>query len=302
MKISRYIILLALAILLALSVFVAQVAFRLERTVLSYGFTYRETQSLLAPLDDTEIHAQSIGEAFRFVRKQLSFQVPRDIEETIIESAVSGFSAAWVKQTVGLWLVTAQQVLHGKRDSIEIPLALAPFKNSFISAVRGRFTIEEQMEIHHELDQIPATIDLASEIPDALKARILGIGRSMALSQIILQYIVPGLFISACFFHRRIGTGLISVGLGLTIGGLPALYYTAFRAGGVARNYARMAVRDLPDFAAWLGDGVESTLFAILQSGILTAVLVTVFGLLFLIGGGYLLIRKGDPQIQFRAG
>ncbi len=300
MKVAHIALLFVLALLLAFSVVVAQVAFRLERTVLSYGFTYREIQRILDPLDDPEIHERTISEAFRFIRRSLSLGVPRELEPYIIGSAVDGFSAAWVRQTVGLWLVTAQQILHGKRDDVEFPLSLSPFKSSFLSAIRGEFTMAETMEITTAVDEIPTTFDLADEIPDGMKRIMLSVGRSMAFTQVLLQYIVPGLLIIACFFHGRVGSGLTATGFAFLLAGVPSLIIVYPRAGMIARVAARGLSAGLPDFLSWIGPGLEQTVRSVVESGRLTAVLVTAYGVIALLGGLYLVIRKGDPRIRVR--
>jgi hypothetical protein len=298
MKILQLVVLLFIVVFLAASVLVAQVAFRVERTVLSYGFTYREMQRILAPLDDPATHESTIGQAFGFVQKSMSLGVPRELQGYIIEAAVNGFSPSWVKQTVGQWLMTTQQVLHGNRDTIEFPLSLSPFKSGFLTAVRGEFSVAEQMEISAALDEIPTTFDLADEIPEDVTRRILGVGRSMALTQVLLQYVVPGLLIAACFFHRRIGTGLVAVGLGLTVAGVPSLVVTAARARGIGRSASLSLSKALPVFLKWVADGVGPTVEAVVSSGRVTALLVTISGVVFLSAGLYLVIAKRDPRIH----
>lgn len=298
MKIPQLIILLFVVLLFVLSVLVAEIAFRTERTLLSYGFTYRELQSLLAPLDDPEVHATTISEAFRFVRRDLDFAVPRELEPYILNAAVNGFSASWIGQTAGIWLVTAQQALHGNRDTLEFPLSLSPFKSSFLSAIRGEFTMAEQLEINEAIDDIPSTIDLADQLPEKLRDRLIAVGRSMGLTQVLLQYVVPGILIIACFFHRRIGTGLAAVGIGLLVAGVPSVVVTAVRSSQVAAGVTRRAAGSLPDFADWMAEGIQSTVAVVIESGVATAVSVLVSGALLLALGLYLAIVRGDPRLH----
>ena len=302
MRIAHIVLLVVLVLFLALSIILAEVAFRSERTLLSYGYTYRELQIILEPLDDPDVHDRTISEAFRFVRKSLSFSVPRELEPYILSSAVDGFSASWVGQTLGLWLVTVQQVLHGKRETIELPLSLSPFKNAFLASVRGQFSMQEQLEINQGVDEIPSTFDVADEMPDSLKRRLLSIGRSMDFAQVMLQYLIPGLFIIACFFHRRIGTGLTATGVAFLLSGIPSLIVVYLRVEGIVASVARKVVRSLPDFLSWLGPGLEHAIRGVIVSGRLTAVLVTVYGVLATAGGLYLIIRKNDPRIHLGSG
>ena len=123
----------------------------------------------------------------------------------------------------------------------------------------------------------------------------------MAYIQIVLQYIIPGLLILACFFHRRIGTGLIAAGVGFVGAGTPSLVLIYLRARNIAQSVEAGVTEVLPAFAGWLGNGIEAGGFAILRSGGTTAILVTMSGATMLLLGILLAVKKGDPRIYLSA-
>ena len=295
------VVLILVVLLLIIVIIVAQVAFRLERTLLSYAFTYRLLQETLSPIDDPETHSESIREAFRFIRRALSLSVPREIEPFIVQAAVDGFPASWVRRSLGLWLLATEQALNGKRETIEYPLSLSTFKSAFISGVRGNFTQQEMLEIIAAVDQIPTTIDMAEELPEEIPRRLISLGRSMAYIQIVLQYIVPGLLIFACFFHRRIGTGLIAAGTGFVGAGIPSIFLIYPRADSLSRGIAGMVTNELPAFVGWIGAGIETGIFTIIRSGGATAISVTISGAIMLLLGIVLVVKKRDPKIHLSA-
>ena len=120
----------------------------------------------------------------------------------------------------------------------------------------------------------------------------------MAYVQIVLQYIIPGLLILACFFHRRIGTGLIAAGVGFVGAGIPSLVFIYPRARTFAQGVESSVSGALPSFARWIGDGIEAGIFSVVRSGGTTAILVTVSGAIMLLLGMFFAVKKGDPKIN----
>ena len=299
MKLPQLILVCLLAFVLFIAVVTAEVAFRLERTLLSYGFTYREMGRLLEPLDNADTHSETIREAFRYIRRSLSLPVPRELEPYILEAAVDGFSARWVRQTAGNWLVTTQQVLHGRRDTLEYPLSLSRFKSSLLSLVRQNVKSSFLVEITRALDEVPASVDLAGELSDGVKRQLITLGRSMSFSQVILQYVIPGLLILACFYHGKIGTGFLTVGASFVVAGLLSLVVVYGRSAAVAAAATRYLEAALPDFLSWFAEPVGSTVEAVVRSGGLTAIFVTAAGALCATIGVILVVKKGDPKIRF---
>ncbi len=294
----RWIVLGVVIVLLSLSVLIAQAAFRFERTIMSYRFTYRALQEVLVPLDDPVVHRQTIEAAFRDLRRGYSLQIPRDLEPHVADAAVIGFSAAWLRQTTNRWLISIQLVLQGRSDTLELPLSLVPFREAFLSSVSGRFPPDEMAQIRTAINEVPPTLQLADELPGDLRGRILAVGRSMMLLQIVLQYIVPGLLIVACFFHGRIGTGIAATGLAFLAAGVPSLIVVYLRADALAASARHLAARSIPAYLSWMLPAFEDTVAQLIRTGRTTAVLVTLYGIVASLIGGYLFAAKGDPRID----
>lgn len=294
----RWILLGVVIALLTLSVLVAQTAFRFERTVMSYRFTYRALQEILEPLDDPVLHGQTVDQAFRDMRRSYSLQIPRELEPHVVDAAAIGFSAARLRQTTNRWLISIQQVLHGRSDTLELPLSLVPFRDAFLSSVSGRFPPAETAQIRAVINNIPPTIQLADELPDDLRNRILAVGRSMTLVQIVLQYIVPGLLIIACFFHGRIGTGIAATGIAFLAAGLPSLVVVYLRADALAVSARHLIARSIPSYLSWMLPPLRDTAAELIRTGRTTAMLVTLYGVAATLIGGYLFAKKGDPRID----
>lgn len=295
MKLGRWILLIGVIALLALAVTVAQAAFRFERTVMSYNFTYRAMQQILEPLDDPATHAGTIREVVR------SLQVPRDLEPFVIDAALVSFSASRVRHTANRWLIAVQQVLHGRAETLVLPVSLVPFRDTFLSSISGRFPPAETVQIRAAVEQIPPNFDFATEIPQEVRDGLLTAGRLMGLVQVLLQYIVPGLLIIACFFHGRIGTGIAATGIGFLAAGVPSLIVVYARAEALAAGVRFSVARALPRYLDWMLPGLQDAVAALIATGRTTAVLVTLYGLLATGVGAYLIFAKGDPGLDLRS-
>ncbi len=301
MSAIRWVVLVAVVAMLALAVLVAQAAFRFERTVMSYRFTYGAMEQMLEPLDDPLTHARTVDEAFRAVRRETGLSVPRDLEPLVVDAVGVGFSASRLRRSANRWLITVQQVLHGRADSLVLPYSLAAFKDSLLSQAAGRFSPLEMAQIREALNQVPTTVDLADAISPEARDRFLSIGRVMGLMQIVLQYLVPGLLIVACFFHGRIGTGIAATGVAFLVAGVPSVVVVFLRADAIAASAGILVSRALPTYLAWMIPGLEASIAALIATGRTTAVLVTLYGVAAGAVGGYLIAKKGDPRIDFRA-
>ena len=298
MGVIRWILLGAVIVLLSLSVLVAQTAFRFERTLMSYRFTYGALQLVLDPLDDPVVHRETVDQAFRDMRRSYSIAIPRELEPHVVDAAAVGFSPARLRQATNRWLISIQLVLHGRSETLALPLTLVPFRDAFLSSVSGRFPPAELAQIRAAVNDIPPTIQLTDVLPDDLLNRILAVGRSMTLAQIVLQYVLPGLLIIACFFHGRIGTGIAATGLAFLAAGLPSLIVVYLRADALAASARQQIARSIPAYLAWMLPALHDTVAELIRTGRTTAVLVTLYGLVAACIGGYLVVARGDPRID----
>lgn len=301
MSAIRWVVLVAIVLLLAFAVLVAQAAFRFERTVMSYRFTYGAMERMLEPLDDPLTHARTVDEALRTLRREIGLSIPPDLEPLVIEAAGTGFSAARLRQAANRWLINTQQVLHGRAESFDLPFSLAAFKDTLLSLATGRFSPAETAQIREALTQVPTSVNLADGMSPEARDRLLSVGRMMGLMQIVLQYLVPGLLIAACFFHGRIGTGIAATGIAFLVAGVPSVVVVFFRADAIARSAGVVVSRLVPAYLSSMVPGLEASIAALISTGRTTAALVTLYGVLASAIGGYLIAKKGDPRIDFHA-
>ena len=301
MSALRWTVLVAIVVLLAFSVLVAQAAFRFERTLMSYRFTYGAMERTLAPLDDPLTHARTVDEAFRVLRRETGLSIPPELEPLVIEAAGVGFSAARLRQAVNRWLITTQQVLHGRADSFSLPFSLAAFKDTLLSLAASRFSPAETAQIREALNQVPTSVNLADGISPEARDRLLSIGRMMGLMQIVLQYLVPGLLIAACFFHGRIGTGIAATCAAFLVAGVPAVVIAFFRADAIGASAGVFVSRLIPSYLGWMVPGLQASVADLVATNRTTAALVMLYGVLASALGAYLIARKGDPRIDFHS-
>ena len=299
MKMARVILLIIVAVLLSGSVILAQLAYRIETSLLSYRYTSEILKSIIEPLDDPEIHRTTVRGAFRFLRRELSIQVPSQLEPHIISASVEGFSREWFQRTADRMLYSTQLVLNGREKSLSFPLSLGNFKSAFINSVRADFDTDEYLKIEREIGRIPSSIEITDEIPEESLNRTIGILGNTRFVLILLQYVAPAVFILLCFVFRRIGSAFTAVGAGLLVGGTSI----AVLATGFYDTLAAMASRSLrgavPEFLSWLDAGVNYLMQDFLKKLAPLAFVVSICGLVFVGIGVLLVVYKHDPEIRW---
>jgi hypothetical protein len=278
-KAWQWILLGFIGLLLTLSVVLAQGAFRLERTILSYGFVYRESQKIFGPLDDPEIFGESLNEIYRLIIRSLPQAIPRELEPFLLKAAKDSFKPAWIRQTGAIWLASLQRVLRGESTALELQVSISPFLRRFQSLVAGStYSSRERTYINREIDKIPGGIDAAQGMPQNLRADLIFLGRFMDLIQAMLQYIIPGILMAACFFHLRPGPGCVAVGAAFLLGSVPGILASTVFAGRIGRSLEATLSRQLPSALGWLAEGIGAMAETALRTGSTTALWTGVFG------------------------
>ena len=298
MKLVSIVLLIVISILLCVSVLVAQIAYRIETSLLSYRYTSAMLDRIVDPLGDPETHRSTVQGAFRLIRRELPIRIPFELESHIVAASIQGFSKDWFLRTADRMLFSIQLVLNGREKNLLFPLSLGGFKNAFLSIARTEFDAQEYMEIEQGVRQIPSSIDLAEQIPEETRDKIIGVLGSSRFILILLQYVAPALFIFLCFIFRRIGSGFTAVGAALVAAGTAvaviALGFDDQAAGAVAREIEVL----VPDFLTWMDDGITALMQDLIKKLIPVSLMVAISGLVMVGIGVPLIIFKQDPEIR----
>ena len=302
MKIGRIIILSVLGLLLCLSVILAQLAFRVERTMLSYSYTSKQIDRIITPLYDSAIHRETVDETFSYLRRALSLRVPAALQPHIVDAAVSGFNPEWFTRTAQRMLFNTQLVLNGKETDLSLPVSINSFKLAFMDIVRAEFDTSEYLEIDREVSRMPSSLDLADEIPEESRRKLIRYLRSVGTVLTVLEYAVPGLLILLCFVLRRFGAGLTAVGGGFIAGGGALAIAVAGWKGSAARGVAAAVGRAVPSFLGWIDYGVGGVTEELIAGLLPVSLIVLASGALLFALGIFLVLVKGDPEIRLGGG
>ena len=297
MKVIRIVTLIFLSIVLGISVFIAQLAFRIETNVLSYNFMSAGLQTILEPLSDPQIHTETIHGAFSFIRRRLAISIPRELEPHILEAAVEGFSVAWIKATAQQVLYSFFQIVNGNENSLNLAIPIGNFKNAFLNIVREQVDSRYLSEVSRELDRMPSVIQLEDDVPVDVQNRVVTSVRRSRVLLILLQYVVPGVLILLCFVFRRIGSGLVAVGSSFLVSGASLMVGIAVWLPGAPAMIERIFRNEIPGFFHWIFDGFVNLLSQIINSAMPVAIIVLSVGSVFMTLG-ILLISKGKDVIS----
>ncbi len=297
MKTYEVLLLGVVAVLLSVSVIIAQAAFRLDRTVLSYGFMNRETQAWIDPLDDAALHAQTIESAYREARRATGLAIPRDMDPYVVRAAAEAFSVRMIRHTIASWWIEIHRGIRGELARTELFLPLSPFKNALLSELRTGLSADEVRAATAALNTIPASFDVLEILPAPVERRVVAALRRSSFVSFLFQYVFPGVLIIACFFHRRIGLGVLAVGVAFLAAGIPSVAATFLHAETAARWVSTSLAGVLPQYLSWLREGIATTVRSIIVSGRTTSLVVTASGIAMMLLGGYTILMKRDITI-----
>ena len=302
MKIARILLLALIALALSIAVLAAQVAFRIERTVLLYSYTSAQLEAITSPLYDESIHRETVDGTFSLIRRELSLVIPMELRSLILDSAVEGFSPEWFSRTAHRMLFNIHLVVNGREKELSLPLSINTFKTSFLNAARSVYRGREYAEIEHELVKVPSTLDLAAELPDEILERIVvNLGR-IRLIVILLQYAAPALFILLCFSFRKIGSGFTALGIAFIGGGAAVLICVSTRGTVISETAVNYLRKILPSFLQWVDYAAKDVVLELLKGMQPVAVVVLLCGMLFAALGLYLIFARNDPEIRLPGG
>ncbi|MBT3274035.1 MAG: hypothetical protein HN368_12835 [Spirochaetales bacterium] len=280
----------------------AQIAFRIDRTMLSFAYTSTQIDRLLTPLYDPVIHRDTVDGTFDYLRKALSLRIPAELNPYILDAAVDGFNPEWFSRTSQRMLFNIHQVFTGREKTLSLPISINSFKNAFMESTRVDFDTEVYLEINREINRLPSALDLADEIPeDDLDRIIVNLGR-VRMILTLLQYAVPVLFILLCFIFRRAGSGLAALGVGLFIGGTAIAVTVSSWSGYLGQVVSRAAAGAVPQFLRWVDYGLQESVSELLSGMLPVAIIVIVCGLLLSSAGVFLFIWKQDPEMRIPGG
>lgn len=278
MKFLRVFLLSLFAVLLCASVFIAQFAFRIERSVLSYAYMSGELETVLEPLSDSALHSETIEGAFSYIRSRLAMSVPWELESYIVEAAVVGFSENWIRQTARQMLYSFFQIVDGSENRLNLAVNIGNFKNSFLNIVRANAEPDYVKAVSMEMNRMPSIIRLEDEIPAETQNRIVQIIRRSRAMLIVLQYVIPGILILLCFAFRRLGSALTAIGSALFVSGTAAVLSARLWFPASEVNLVELLVRRSPDFLGWIIENVGQSVLRIMLSVIPTAIVVLSVG------------------------
>lgn len=288
-----------LGLFLALSIALAQAAYRLERTALSYTYMSQRLDYAIGPLHDPVVHEETVRGILGSLGEALALEVPAKLEPHALKAAVTGFDADWFGRTGRRMLFNTEAVIKGRHPSLSLPVDLHDFKLALLDIARREFTLYHYVEIDHEVSRMPASYDLADLIPPGDLETIAGrLNRAYSLL-FIPEYVVPGLLLLFCFVPLRMGSGLLAAGCGLFGGGgLVILATTVIR--GRVIHHAGSVTDNLPAFLQWVEPGVEKLTGDIISGILPAAIMLTCIGAVLAACGVALVVRKGNPRIKVR--
>jgi len=298
MKIGRIIVLVIIGIFLCLSVILAQLAYRFERTLLSYTYTSKQVDRIISPLYDPGILEDTVDGTFSFMRRELSLSIPSQLRPYILTAAKAGFNPEWFTRTTQRMLFNIQLVLNGKEATLSLPVSINGFKLAFLDVVRSEFDTSEYLEIDREVSRMPSSLDLADEIPEDTLDSIVKNLQRVRFVLTVLQYLIPGVLILACFVFRRIGSGFATVGTGLLAGGALLAIAVGGWTATASRSLAALVRGAVPPFLSWVDYGVAEFAEELISGVLPVATTVIIVGAALAGLGYFLAFAKGDPEIR----
>ena len=294
MKIVRLVVFTFLGILIVLTASIGQFAYRIEETYMGYRFAANELEAILSPLDDPEIHEETVDEFFVTIRRQLDMSIPLELQKPMADAAKTSFSAGWIKDIIRRAHLSFYRVMRGNDDTFSIVVNIGQFKQQLSENVNRSLGSRYSTEVSRELSRIPDSLDLGREIDDQSRDLIVRRLKDLPVYSILLQYALPGVFMLACFSFARPGSALITIGTGLAVSGILVLVFCLTAAQAVGGSAAASITGSLPSAYQWLREGIAESLSKVIRGGSGFAAVILVCGAAVGSAGVFLIRKWGD--------
>ncbi len=299
MAVGRIVALTLLALLIAATSLVGQVAFRADQTLLRHRFAHAAIDSWLSPLEgENGYHEAFVSDAWLDMRRALDWTVPIAVRDVVEDAALEAFRADWIVSVVKRMHTVAYLYMRGREQSISLTIPLGEFRRTVTALARERLDSRTANDVVNQINQIPSSMDLWTAIPEAEARSIERWIRRIPALSVALQYFVPGLFLGLTLVFGRPGSALIASGGGLTASGAMMLALIAIRGQSLSAGMARTVRRTLPGDPAWIYEPALETFVTALRSGIGFAWLLMAIGVV-LVGLGTLLVRRWEDSYAF---
>lgn len=255
---GQWLVLLLLSLVLGFSTAVGQLAYRVDRTALSYRYMGGVVATAISPLQDKDVHRESVASLASLVRRELNIRMPGELFPLFENAAVETFSAGWFEWTLRRHVYAFIGVLRGARSQLALPVNLSGFSTALMNQVRGVLSAESAAEVAQHVGSLPGAVDLAEAIPPEVKQSLQSFGGRYGLLSTLIMYVLPAVLTVGCFAYRRLGSSLVAAGAGYALGG-GVILVTAGSIGRVLSGRLARITRDaLPRGVRWLGDEVGS--------------------------------------------
>lgn len=299
MRFGSWLLLALISLLLAASIVLGQLAYRVDRTVLSYRYMTEAVPEIIEPLEEPEVHEDTVTALAGIVRREADLGLPPQLVRLFDQAAVAAFDASWFEWTLTRNIYAIIGVLRGSRAELRIPVNISGFESQFVNLARKNLPQDMVRQITAETANLPGAFDLAEAMPEEARAALLSFGRRYGLLSTAVMYVIPALLTIACFSFRRLGTAFLGGGLGYLLGGGVVLIWgEAF--GRMARTIVVAASRSaLPGGFTWLTSGLAE-LTSDLAAGLWQyAALIAGVGVLSTALGGWLVFSGRNDTLDF---
>ena len=158
MSIVRVTILTLLSLLIAGAAFIGQLAFRMDRTFLGFGYTQDALERWLSPLKNDEIRRDFVDDLLDDMRRALDWSMPSQLQAIMDDAAFENFSYDWMMNTVRRMHISVFRLMKGDNLSMELVIPLGGFTNTMVSMVRQDIPAEFSRQIESQLTRTPSSI------------------------------------------------------------------------------------------------------------------------------------------------
>ena len=298
MPLGRILALALLAILVAATALIGQFAFRADQTVLRHRFAHEAIDGWLAPLEDSANHEAFVSAAWADLRSALGWSIPLAIRDVVEDAALDAFRPDWIISVVKRMHTISYLYMRGTEDEISLTVPFGEFKRSVSSLARERLVAQVANQVSGQINQLPSSIDLWEAIPEEEAVSIERWIRRVPAVSILLQYLVPGIFLGLTLVFGRPGSAMVASGAGLALSGAGMLVIVVTLADGIAGRLARSLQVILPGRPTWFYGPAGDTFADAIRSGVGFAWFLVALGLV-IAALGVLVVRRWNDTYSF---
>jgi hypothetical protein len=261
MSVSRTVLLVVVALLLAVVLVAGQAMILVQQSVLRNSFLLPHVEKLFSTISAPATHEEIIT---YFVSEMLRDSRVRGIDAQfrtrLISASVKAFSSQWIQDELLAVLNKTLAVLRGRSQELKHTIYLNRRKEVLVSELTRSVGPDEEAEVRAGSGMVPDAVELTDLTGKNVPVLLRTIGQRSILFSLLAIYAVPAVLVLAALQIGRVRWGIVGIGAAVMVSGIAASITLSAAFPGAVTMVVQSAFSGLPAAFSWVGPWLRELL------------------------------------------